>query len=371
MSPAEVHQLSFGRAGAGAGPSPSRAQPLPTASACQLLKCHQPLSLWLLPARSCDSDLSPVIFASAPGGGHQAAADLRYSQLPSASPPRAPDVVPQPGRPISPPSIPSAQPSAVSLGGGLGSGAASPLGGGSRAGTPSRRAGMGAPVAWLHQMRRPDSSSAAAAAGAVHQGSRLQVAGGAGSEASWDGGPERGEQGGAAAEGSGLLMPGAPPAAQLHLAGPEPADLRPLSRADVGTAGSRKSVPVAGDGQGEGSPPSPSRSKLSLPVLGGGGGSSAAKIRAVHGASGPPSPRSRAGSSSGGDGSLRVLPLHAAAPPGKARRPKTAAVHRAAPTAAVAVEVISGEGGASGQPPAVSGVGDGGQAEGGLPEEGI
>eukprot|EP00887_Chlorella_sp_A99_P000399 scaffold13.g399.t1 len=96
---------------------------------------------------SCDSDLQPVYFATT-AGVPQASADLRYSQLPTASPAR-----------------PSTQSWAAADTAGERCGSPGQLppvwrGGSAGAGSPSgapphtARVGFGAPASWMHRMRR-------------------------------------------------------------------------------------------------------------------------------------------------------------------------------------------------------------------------
>ncbi|GAB4815314.1 hypothetical protein N2152v2_002360 [Parachlorella kessleri] len=244
-------------------------------------QAHAPASGVRFKCISCDSDLQPVIFASAPGGG-AAAANLRYSQLPSVSPAREPNTVPQPGRPVSPPSIlPSAQQSQAM----------------SRAGSASlpRRAGLGAPISWLHQMRRDSSGS--------YQG---RQAGGdaadAASVASWDGmaAGDQVEGGGTAGAlpqemygtGQGMSRRGSGSLMQLGMMGNanEPL-LRPLSREGSGSpmaGGDPRRLLASSDGigaagQAEGGSLSTRSSKLALPALSGQQSGASARIKAVTG----------------------------------------------------------------------------------------
>lgn len=116
---------------------------------------------------SCDSDLQPVYFATVAGPQH--AADLRYSQLPAASPARPATQAwsplgadQQPGSPgagggVLPPVPRSGQGSSPGSGGGGGGG-----------GAVTHRAAVGAPVSWMHRMRRegqPEGSTSSGGGG--------------------------------------------------------------------------------------------------------------------------------------------------------------------------------------------------------------
>lgn len=286
-------------------------------------------------ACSCDSDLQPVLFAAAPGST-QATADLRYSQLPSISPPRQPNTVPQP-RPVSPTSagLPSAQPSTAALGR-------------SGATTPMRRTGHGAPVGWMHQMRRESNNS-------VLGGRPTGTGDGSGGEfAGWE----------------GALLGGSGPAEELRPSNDGQqlplehgeGHLRPYSGREgsplLGAAGAAErrrtvaastdgGVPQGGTGEVGGGGISSRSSKVALPALERSsqtGGGSPTKIRALMAPSPVPGSRSSltggVGSSPGlaAEASLTVQPVipqpHPAPPP-RPKRPQMSAPHKVAGPAAV------------------------------------
>ena len=147
---------------------------------------------------SCDADLQPFLFAAAAGalgGGGQngGTADLRYCQLPAASPPR------NPGQPwtaaVAGAAGPGARPdSAAPLSGGSGGDSCGQAGthvqppapqqSGVLSSRPSTGASrLGAPVSWMHRMRRdtggsshdaPAGAAAAALAATPPAGSRRE-----------------------------------------------------------------------------------------------------------------------------------------------------------------------------------------------------
>lgn len=314
---------------------------------------------------SCDSDLQPVIFASA-GGSNMAAAELRYSQLPSVSPPRQPNSVPQPNRPVSPASM---------LGSGLGSAQPSSavLGRPGGAATPSaRRAGMGAPIAWLHQMRR-DSGAGTPGSGRV--GTAPDAGADAAAGGSWEGAAfGTGEDGTGSHPMSGVLLG----LQQQEGRVPAEAGGSPSRRGSAsllaqegqgrqfgwdGVADRRRGTAASQDGasllaQGEAGAAGgagPRVNKLGgLPALAKGGsgeasagGSSPSRFRALHPLAASSSRTSLSGVPAGlaAEASLTVQavqPLpHPPPPPGRPRRPVTAAPHKAAGTVAAVVEVVA------------------------------